>query len=264
MVADPLDSGRLSWYTRIDFSPGKGLQAPGTFSPALFILEAKLRELSCFLDESGSDNLRDRYYLLTLVLHEQSDPIYDGIRAYERSLAERGLPDVPFHAGPLLTGHDAYEGMDVATRRRLLSSFRVFFRHLPICHTTFAFRMSEFATPDDVSAAMRRHLVEFLFDRLDYLQSFDDVKIYYDAGQHSIDVALHRAMDYALAREAVRYKPATASDYRLSQAADYICTMELAALRYQERASTPTDDRFFGTWSQFKKGILKEIRAKQL
>jgi hypothetical protein len=90
------------------------------------------------------------------------------------------------------------------------------------------------------------------------------VKIYYDAGQHSIDVALHRAMDYVLAREAVRYKPATASDYRLSQVADYVCTMELAALRYRDGESTPTDDKFFGTWREFKKGILKEIRAKQI
>lgn len=223
-----------------------------------------MKELSCFLDESGSDNLRDRYYLLTLVLHEQSDSIQGNIAAYERSLAERGLPDIPFHAGPLMTGHGPYEGMDIRTRKRLLSAFRVLFRHMPIRHATFAFRMSEFPTPDDVTAAMRRALVEFLFDHLAYLQGFDDVKIYYDAGQHSIDVALHRAMDYALAKEAVRYKPATASDYRLSQAADYVCTMELAALRYRDGAATATDDKFFGTWAQFKRGILKEVRAKRV
>ena len=35
---------------------------PGTFSPAFFVLGGELRELSLFIDESGSDNLRDRYY----------------------------------------------------------------------------------------------------------------------------------------------------------------------------------------------------------
>ncbi len=80
----------------------------------------------------------------------------------------------------------------------------------------------------------------------------------------SCDWFLDDEMDYVLAREAVRYKPATASDYRLSQVADYVCTMELAALRYRDGESTPTDDKFFGTWREFKKGILKEIRAKQI
>ncbi|MDD6694052.1 MAG: hypothetical protein PUE38_06785 [Olsenella sp.] len=151
-----------------------------------------MEELSCFLDESGSDNLRDKYYLLTLVLHEQSRQIYDNIALYERSLADRGLPDVPFHAGPLMTGHDAYDGMDIQTRKQYLSAFRVLFRHMPVRHTTFTFRM------------------------------------------------------------------------RLSQVADYVCTMELAALRYRGGESTPTDDKFFGTWREFKKGILKEVRAKRI
>ena len=73
---------------------------PGTFSPAFFVLGGELRELSLFIDESGSDNLRDRYYLLTLVLHEQDEDVSESIRLYERSLAEKGLPDIPFHASP--------------------------------------------------------------------------------------------------------------------------------------------------------------------
>ena len=58
---------------------------PGTFSPAFFVLGDELRELSLFIDESGSDNLRDRYYLLTLVLHEQDKDVSESIRLYERS-----------------------------------------------------------------------------------------------------------------------------------------------------------------------------------
>lgn len=74
---------------------------------------------------------------------------------------------------------------------------------------------------------------------------------------------MHRAIDYALAKDAVIYRMATASDYRLSQAADYICTVELAAKRYQDKQTTATDEKFYGSWSQFKKGILKEVRAKR-
>ena len=40
-----------------------------------------MRELSIFVDESGSDGLSDRYYLLTVVMHDQSENIADSIAA---------------------------------------------------------------------------------------------------------------------------------------------------------------------------------------
>ena len=58
-------------------------------------------ELSLFCDESGSDALDSRYYLLTLVIHDQSDSIVNSITRYERALVDKGLPDLAFHAAPL-------------------------------------------------------------------------------------------------------------------------------------------------------------------
>ena len=223
-----------------------------------------MSDLSLFLDESGSDNLRDTYYILALVVHDQADAFADNIVRYEFALREKGLPDVPFHATPLLNGHDAYEGMGLAERKRLLSAFRVFFRHLPVRYGLVVLRTREYSTLADVEAAMRRKIVDFLFDNLAYFQAFDNVKIYYDDGQQSIAAALHKAIDYALSKNAVTCRPASAADYRLSQAADYICTAELTALKYEGKASTATDEKFFGSWSQFKKGVLKEVRAKRI
>lgn len=223
-----------------------------------------MKEVSCFVDESGSDNLRDRYYLVALVLHDQSDPIAHEIERYEASLRDRGLPDIPLHAGPLMTGHEDYEGMTIADRKRMLSSFRVFFRNIPIRYTCIGLRLSEYADAERVEAAMRRGISDFLFDHLEYFQGFDEVKIYYDNGQATVAHALHRAMDFALSKDAVVYRAAAPEKYRLSQAADYVCTMELAALRYHDKRATATDEKFFGGWSQFKKGILREMRAKRL
>ena len=33
-----------------------------------------MRELSIFVDESGSDGLSDRHHLLTVVMHDQTGP----------------------------------------------------------------------------------------------------------------------------------------------------------------------------------------------
>ena len=50
-----------------------------------------MRELSIFVDESGSDGLSDRHYLLTVVMHDQSENIANSIAAYEGA---RGLDAV--------------------------------------------------------------------------------------------------------------------------------------------------------------------------
>lgn len=50
-----------------------------------------MRELSIFVDESGSDGLSDRHYLLTIVMHDQSESIADSIAAYEGALRAKGL-----------------------------------------------------------------------------------------------------------------------------------------------------------------------------
>lgn len=50
---------------------------PGTLSPAFFLSGKAMREPSIFVDESGSNGLSDRYYLLTVVMRDQSDSIAD-------------------------------------------------------------------------------------------------------------------------------------------------------------------------------------------
>ncbi len=67
---------------------------------------------------------------------------------------------------------------------------------------------------------MRKHLINFLFDKLTYRQDFDAVKVYYDDGQKSVAQAIHKAVDYALSKEAMVYWLASSSDYRLSQIVD--------------------------------------------
>ena len=91
-----------------------------------------MRELSIFVDESGSDGLSDRHYLLTVVMHDQSESIANSIAAYEGALRAKGLPDIPFHASPPMNGKDQYSGLDLRTRKMMLGSFRVFFRHMPV------------------------------------------------------------------------------------------------------------------------------------
>ena len=57
------------------------------------------------------------------------------------------------------------------------------------------------------------------------------------------------------------------SDYRtfrLAQVADYLCAIELAAVKYGCGEQTETDVRFFGNRAAFRRNWLKQARRKML
>lgn len=164
----PLDSAARLWYTGIGDPKRMASKCRGLF-PRLFsyLRGLPLRGPSRSVGKSGSDNLRDEHYLLVFVLHEQSDPISYEIERYEQSLRDKGLPGISLHSGLLLTGHEGYEGMPLADRKRLLSSFRILFRNLPVRYTCIALRLSEYGNMGHVEAAMRCGTANLLLDSLE-------------------------------------------------------------------------------------------------
>lgn len=91
----------MFWHNKQCFGPqGRGSKSPGVFPGIPFpptLPGAHLSELSIFVDESGEWGKLSEYYLITLVLHVQSDSVAEHIDKYERHLADSGLPDIPFH-----------------------------------------------------------------------------------------------------------------------------------------------------------------------
>ena len=221
-------------------------------------------ELSIFVDESGGQGGHSKYYILTLVFHDQSRSIVESLERHRLGLLARDLANIPFHAGPLMTGHDEYEGLDLTIRKAHLNLFFRDFQHLPITYHTFLYRRSEFASPGALAARMRRDITNLMFDHLDYFQSFEAVKIYYDDGQEIVAHALHAAVEYVISRGAVLYRKTQAADFMLSQVADLLCTLELTAQKYQANEATRTDEKFFGSRRDFKRNYLKFIKRKRL
>lgn len=103
-----------------------------------------------------------------------------------------------------------------------------------------------------------------MFDHLELFQSFDAVKVYYDGGQSLITQAIRGAVEYALSKQAIVYRQGSPTDYRLAQVADFICTVELTARKYENHEQTATDERFFGTARTFRKNYLKQVRKHLL
>ena len=220
-----------------------------------------MKALSIFCDEAGQQDMSAGYYLITMVSHDQNEPIDTHVEDYQRRLAAHQLPDIPFHMKELMHGHGDYEGVDQFTRKGLLDHFNAFVRRLPIQYQTF-FYSSYDTTGTTLSARMGRDIVNFAVDRLGWLQSFDAVPVYYDQGQQAVTTALHRAFDLVLGSKVVDYRRISYRDYRLAQAADYLCSVELAGMRYQSGNVSRTYRKFYGQSQSFKRNYLKPARRK--
>ena len=91
----------------------------------------KKRTLSIFVDESGILNESERisrYYILTLLLHDQDFKIDKLVRELDRSLDSVGIANLCFHAGPIIRANESFEFMNWDLRRKIFSRVMSFAR----------------------------------------------------------------------------------------------------------------------------------------
>lgn len=222
-----------------------------------------MRELSIFVDESGDADFSSKYYVLTLVFHDQRDEISQNVSAYELSLRDRGLPNIRFHANPLMRAQGPYANLSEGQRALVFGGFYYFAKRLPITYKAFSYERGE-VQAGELPTAMRRDLVNFFFYQLETLQRYDVIKVYYDNGQSAVTRALHGAIEYAVSVHAIEYRKWGVAEYRLAQVADLICAIELAGLKYARDEQTRSDEMFFGTRREFTRNYLRKIRKLAL
>ena len=70
--------------------------------------------------------------------------------------------------------------------------------------------------------------------------------------------------DWSISADYIWLNYSDANTYRLFQVADYICTIELTAIKFDSKEDTKTDRLFFGTRRTFKKGFLLYLRKKRM
>ncbi len=219
-----------------------------------------LMRLNCFIDETGQDDMSSDVYLITLVFHDHSKSLNDAIAAYEARLTEGALADIPFHMVDLLHGHGAYEGLSPEKRKPMLYAFATFVRMLPISYATFCFDARETRGRNGLESRIRKSVSDFIFSHLEKFQTYDEVAVYYDGGSAVVGKAVRAAFDFALARDVASYRRPIYSERRLLQAADYLTSIELAAIRYDRKQQSKTYERFFGTRNNLKRNLVKPAR----
>lgn len=222
-----------------------------------------MNELSIFVDESGDFgkySSHSPYYIITMVLHDQSKDISSEISKLNRELANLGYENHVVHTQPLIRREDDYQNLLPNERRSIFTKLYYFTSKCDIHYKSFVFKKNDFENASKLEMRMAWEISLFLRENLTYFQSFDKIILYYDNGQHE----LNRILNTVFLSELTYYntRKVLPCDYKLFQAADLICTLELLRLKSENGKLTSSEKLIFHSTRALKKDFLKGIRKK--
>lgn len=223
-----------------------------------------MSNLSVFIDESGDFgpySSHSPYYIITLLMHDQSKPIEKQVDHLRTHVAEMGFSENhAIHSAPLVRREKDYALMDLPSRRKLFRYLLTFMRLCDVAYKPFVFKKREFEDHDALVSRMSRDIGAFVKNNLPFFQSFDEIIVYYDGGQKEITNVINAVFNVLLDAEIRRVTP---SDYRLFQAADMACTLELLDMKYRSRSLSASELEFFRGERNLHKNNLKIAYAKR-
>lgn len=223
------------------------------------------RILSVFIDESGDFGPYEShapYYLVTMVLHNQSIDISGNINVFEQHLSNLGYAQHAVHTGPLIRRESVYSQDLTEDRKRLFNALFNFTRKLDINYACAKIKKSECADKIAMTAKLSKAIASVLRSNDSYFNNFKQVNVYYDNGQGELTQILTSVFSTLYTH--VDFRKVKPVDYKLFQVADLICTLELLAEKADSNSFSKSETEFFNNVRDFKKNYLKHIRKKQI
>lgn len=214
--------------------------------------------LSIFIDESGDVGFikaASKYYIITFVMHNQSNEIKSNIEK---------IKDFPiFHAGPIIRREYPFDYMKMKDRKKIFQAIFIFTLSLPIKIFSFCYEKKDFdSNLLKMQAKITKDVYNFLQDNSNYFNSFNEIIIYYDNGQNLITKILNGAfaisgLNYEFKKEVVP------GSYRLFQVADFVSTVKLMEIKMYKNELSNSELKFIDIY-HLKKNYIKGINKKIL
>lgn len=224
-----------------------------------------MKELSIFIDESGDFGEiteRPAYYLVTLLFHDQKNDIASNVKKLEDSTKNSGFDFEYIHTGPVIRREDVFSGLSIDERRKLLLKMLNFIVSSPIAYEMAVVNRKD--APDKISLSGRlgREISNVIVKHKAFFDRFDKIIVYYDNGQIELGAILNTVFSIHFSN--VEFRKAEPQKYRLLQAADFICSMELLKIKKNENRLSKSEKQFFYKPQELKKTFFKAIDKKQL
>lgn len=224
-----------------------------------------MKELSIFIDESGDfGEVKERpaYYLVTFVFHDQKEDIRQQVLKLEESVRISGFDLEYIHTGPLIRREEVFANYSIDERRKLLYKMLNFVNACPIQYMTVAVDRKEATDKIELSGKLAKEINTAFREHSDFFMEFDKVIVYYDNGQIELSAILNAVFSIYFSN--VEFRKAEPQKYRLLQAADFICSMELLKIKRNEKRLSKSEERFFYKPQELKKTFFKSIEKKKM
>ncbi len=224
-----------------------------------------MKELSIFIDESGDFgeyDYRCPYYIIAMVMHDQSYDISTDLEKLERELDYIGYPNHCVHAGPIIRQEQEYRFESMEVRQKIMKKMMSFLRQVDIKCKTFYIEKKHISDEVEAAGKLAKQLSHFLRENLSVFASYDTVKVYYDNGQIELNKILSSVFNVFL--DNVEFRKVIPSDYRLFQIADLVCTLQLLELKCDNHVLSNSEKRFFENDRTLKKNYIKPLKQKML
>lgn len=224
-----------------------------------------MKELSIFVDESGDLGEYDfhaPYYIISMVLHDQSYDMSSALLTLEESLSNIGWKNHCIHAGPVIRSEEEYKGHDLTERQKILRRLMSFVRHVDIRVKSIYIQKKHIEDSIEATGKLSKQLAAFIRNNMEFFCSYDQVKIYYDNGQVEVTRILSSVFNALL--ENVEFRKVLPADYRLFQVADLICTLKLTELKANAHALSKSEKVFFEDERTLKKNYIKPLAQKEM
>jgi hypothetical protein len=224
--------------------------------------------LSIFVDESGNLPLagtNSRFYIVSLVAHNQQESIDKPVRELDEAFARMGLPNLCFHAGPLIRREDGYKYMGWEMRNRIFAAMMAFARKAPFRYRSICVDKKFVASEKQIVSQLKVGISEFLDAANLHAVADFKIKVYYDCGQSVITNLIHESMTARHGDNWEFAQDVRPGRYRLFQVADLVSFVSLIEQKRQSGIGlTKSEEKFFGGARNFKRNVLKPILRKKI
>jgi hypothetical protein len=219
-----------------------------------------LSELSIFIDESGDFGDNSDYYILSMLIHDQSHDISQQLANLSRHLKDIGIPEQKaIHTGPIIRREDAYLNLPIETRKAAFNRLFAFTRKVDIRFKCFSVKKREYPDRLKLKGAISRAVYQFLQRHMEYFLSFGQVIVYYDNGQAEVTDIINTLFSAFFFNVDIRR--VVPAKYRLFQSADLLCTLELLHTKLANGDLKRSDLFFFRNKKLLRKDYLSKIEA---
>ena len=200
--------------------------------------------------------------MVTLLFHDQKNDIATNVKKLEDSTKNSGFDFEYIHTGPVIRREDVFSGLSIDERRKLLFKMLNFIVSSPIAYEMAVVNRKEAPDKISLSGKLGREISNVIGKHKAFFDGFDKIIVYYDNGQIELGAILNTVFSIHFSN--VEFRKAEPQKYRLLQAADFICSMELLKIKKNENRLSKSEKQFFYKPQELKKTFFKAIDKKQL